>query len=299
MKGKRIVLKPKNSVLGLIFIIAFAIVFLLGITLLVFAKNSDEYLIRNGVIMYKVNNVKQLEDRLSLYKYLNQYPLQVEPYIVKNLPKDFATLPAKKRKKLFIRAILPIAVTVDMEFKREHLLFEKIYDKVKKHEQLSEIDYKIVNYGFKKYKCHTIKELLLRSGGVPVSLLIAQAGIESGWGKSRFAIQYNNIFGIHKKHPKPGDMVLKFKSLYDATKEYILNLDRSPAYKRFRIARSRMGDYPNPYKLAEYLTMYSTKRHRYIKLIQRVIAANELTAYDRTYIATPLAQTSLNQEIFE
>ncbi len=298
-REKRVVLKPNtpNRTLGIIFIVLFAIAFLFGIALLVFGKQTEpEFIRKNGVILYTVDNVKQLKERLALYKYLNEYPLQVEPYLLKSFPKDFAKLPSKERKALFIKVLMPIAVTVNMQFRQERKVFEKIAEKIEKHIPLTHIDRKILDYGFKKYRCNTIKELLIKAGGVPVSLLIAQAGIESGWGKSRFAINYNNIYGIHKKHPKPNDIVMHFKSLYDATVEYVLNLDRSPAYKRFRLARYRMGGYYNPYKLAEYLSLYSTKRSNYVKLIQTVIEANNLTAYDKKFqsivIAEGKAQTS-------
>ena len=292
MREKRLVLKPKTNLSGVIFIVLFAIAFIFGIALLVFGKERGYYVNKNGVILYSVKNVHELKERLSLYKYINQYPLQVEPYLLKSFPKDFSHLRAKERKKLFIKALLPIAILVNKQFRNEHQMFEKIAEKIKKGEVLSRVDREILNYGLKKYKCHTLKELLIKSGGVPVSLLIAQAGIESGWGKSRFAIQYNNIYGIHRKHPKPGKIVMRFKSLYSATVEYVLNLDRSRAYRRFRLARYRMGDFPNPYKLAEFLTLYSTKRNHYIHLIQRIITANNLVAYDKKFESIVVAENA-------
>ncbi len=301
MSEKRLVLKPNppNRILGVIFIVLFAIAFIFGIALLVFGKQTNQFTYKNGIILYNVNNVQELKERLSLYKYLNKYPLEVEPYLLKSLPKDFSKLPSAERKKLFIKVLIPIAVTVNMRFMQEHQMFEKIADKIENHETLSSTDKKILEYGYRKYRCHTIRDLLIKSGGVPVSLLIAQAGIESGWGKSRFAIYYNNIYGIHKKHPRPGDIVVHFKSLYDSTVEYILNLDRSPAYKRFRLARYRMGDYYNPYKLAEYLSLYSTKRFKYIKLIKNVIAANNLTSYDKKFESIIVAEENIRQPNLE
>ncbi len=299
MKEKRLVLKPKTNVAGVIFIVLFAIVFIFGISLLVFGKDNTYSVKKSGAILYTVNSVSELKERLSLYRYINEYPLQVEPYLLKSFPKDFSHLKAHERKRLFIKALLPIAILVNMQFRKEHQMFKRVAEKIKMGKPLSRIDREILKYGFKKYRCHTIRELLIRSGGVPVSLLIAQAGIESGWGKSRFAIQYNNIYGIHRKHPKPGRIVMRFKSLYSATVEYVLNLDRSRAYRKFRLARYRMGDFPNPYKLAEFLTMYSTKRHRYIHLIQRIITSNNLVAYDKKLESTTVAVNSTSNNNLE
>ena len=47
-----------------------------------------------------------------------------------------------------------------------------------------------------------------RASRVPTSIIIAMAGIESGWGTSRFAVDGNNLFGIRtwnldEPHLKP------------------------------------------------------------------------------------------------
>ena len=46
-----------------------------------------------------------------------------------------------------------------------------------------------------KYKANTLDELLIKVDKVPVSLALAQAAIESGWGTSRFAQEGNALFG--------------------------------------------------------------------------------------------------------
>ena len=46
----------------------------------------------------------------------------------------------------------------------------------------------------KKYKLGEIKEFLQKINTIPPSLALAQAAIESGWGKSRFTKEANNIF---------------------------------------------------------------------------------------------------------
>ena len=51
---------------------------------------------------------------------------------------------------------------------------------------------KLLEYKVKK---GDISELLLRMDMVPVSIALAQAAKESGWGTSRFALEGNAIFG--------------------------------------------------------------------------------------------------------
>ena len=60
-----------------------------------------------------------------------------------------------------------------------------------------------------------------------------------------------------------------------------------------------MGDYYNPYKLAEYLSLYSTKRFKYIKLIKNVIAANNLTSYDKKFESIIVAEENIRQPNLE
>lgn len=77
---------------------------------------------------------------------------------------------------------------------------------------------------FDKYKDWAIETMA--KSGVPASITLAQAAIESGWGESRLAKIANNFFGI-KLHSWIGDYVLanddkpnekfrKYKTAYDS-----------------------------------------------------------------------------------
>ena len=46
-----------------------------------------------------------------------------------------------------------------------------------------------------KLKEYSIEKLLQKVDKIPVSLALAQAAIESGWGTSRFAIEGNALYG--------------------------------------------------------------------------------------------------------
>ena len=290
MSKKRLVIK-QSSPWGVLLVVLFAAAFLAGIALLAFSKNVKTYNIVNGgitfsskegFIFYQASNSKQLKKELHLYGLSNRsYTNTVKPYLLKSFPKDFRYLPANLRKKLFISAMLPIALTVREQLQQEHKIVMQIEAKIEGGIKLSERDKTFLKAMMKKYKTNNISELVKRADSVPVSLLIAQAGIESGWGKSRFTSLYNNIYGIHRKHRKPWQpIVMSFDNLYDATVMYMMNLNTSAAYRKFREERYLMGKNRNPYKLAEYLTMYSTKRQRYIKLVQHILASNGLARYD-------------------
>ena len=87
---------------------------------------------------------------------------------------------------------------------------------------------------------------------VPYEMIIGQAALESGWGKSRFATKGNNLFGIRtftETTPHlllvgvekwPGWGVRKFSSKCDSVKEYFRLLNEHRAYKSFRDKRQVM-----------------------------------------------------------
>ena len=54
-----------------------------------------------------------------------------------------------------------------------------------------------------------------RQDRIPTSIIIAMAGVESAWGKSRFAVDGNNLFGIRTWNPE--DPQLKAKGAPDAS----------------------------------------------------------------------------------
>ncbi len=289
MSKKRLVIKQTNP-WGVLLVVLFALAFLAGIALLAFSGSVKTYNIVNGgisfsskegFIFYQAETSGQLKKELHLYGLCNNYTNTVKPYLLKSFPRDFKYLPTKIRKKMFISAMLPIALTVKAQLDQEHKIIERIKVKIANGLPLSAEDKTFLKAIVIKYKTNNINELVKRVNSVPVSLLIAQAGIESGWGKSRFTSLYNNIYGIHRKHKRPWQpIVMSFNNLYDATVAYVTNLNTSAAYKRFREKRYLMGDNQDPYKLAEYLTMYSTKRQKYIKLVQNVLASNGLAQYD-------------------
>ena len=87
---------------------------------------------------------------------------------------------------------------------------------------------------------------------VPIEMLVGQAVLESGWGKSRFAKEANNLFGIRvfkstAPHLLPkgieewqGWGVRVFETKCDSVKEYVRLLNEHPAYEDFRTMRTKM-----------------------------------------------------------
>ena len=127
-----------------------------------------------------------------------------------------------------------------------------------------------------------------RHSRVPTSIIIAMAGIESGYGTSRFAIEGNNLFGIRTwdlttDHMKPKDVpdakfgIKKYATKCDSVKDMIRNLNTHTAYTEFRVERAKQikaGSW-NYKKLMNLLDAWSTNPE-YAKIILRTIKEREL-----------------------
>lgn len=127
---------------------------------------------------------------------------------------------------------------------------------------------------------------------IPVSLVLAQASIESGWGSSRFAREGNNLFGMRcytpgcglvPKRRAPGATfeVTRFDNLSHCFAEYLHNLNTNGAYadlRRIRQQLRREGKDLSGYSLAPGLSRYSEEGWAYVGKIQSVISSNRLDA---------------------
>ena len=124
---------------------------------------------------------------------------------------------------------------------------------------------------------------------VPKELIIAQAAIETGWGKSRFANEGNNLFGIRTwdiDEPHllpipwtkwPGWGVKVYETRCDSVRDYLRILNEVFAFSEFRAARDSGID--DGIILAEYLSLYASNQN-YTKLIKEVIKYNIRGEYD-------------------
>ena len=93
-----------------------------------------------------------------------------------------------------------------------------------------------------------------RLSRVPTSIIMAMAGVESGYGTSRFATEGNALFGVRtwdlknvphmkaKGNPDASWGVKKYTTKCQSVQDMIAILNRHPAYKEFRIEREKQID---------------------------------------------------------
>ena len=127
-----------------------------------------------------------------------------------------------------------------------------------------------------------------RLNRVPTSMIMAMAGVESGWGTSRFANEGNALFGVRTwdetvPQIKPLDLpnadfgVKKYKTKCDSVKDMVRILNSHPAYEKFREEREKQIDAGKwEYKaLLNGITAWSTNP-KYKDIIWSAIVDNNL-----------------------
>ena len=216
----------------------------------------------------------------------------VKPVRLSLLPNEMKMIEStEKRKNLFIQIILPLIIE---ENNRIKLNRKKLFSILNKNHN-SNAEKKWLNEKFKQYGVlnKDLSTLKVRMDTVPVSLAIAQAAKETGWGTSRFALEGNALFGQWTwsgEGIKPADAdhnathkVMKFKILKSSIRAYQRNLNTHSGYKEFRMARAALRDNRRNLDgliLATYLNKYAETGTEYVKVIKQIIKQNNLTDFD-------------------
>ena len=216
----------------------------------------------------------------------------VKPVKLSLLPNEMKKIEnTKKRKNLFIQIILPLIIEENNRIKLDRKKLFTILNK--NHNSNSEnkwLNQKFEQYGVLNKDLSTLK---VRMDTIPVSLAIAQAAKETGWGTSRFALEGNALFGQWTwsgEGIKPADAdnnathkVMKFKILKSSIRAYQRNLNTHSGYKEFRMARAELRDHGRNLDgiiLATYLNKYAETGKEYVKIIKQIIKQNNLTDFD-------------------
>ena len=216
----------------------------------------------------------------------------VKPVRLSLLPNEMKMIEStEKRKNLFIQIILPLIIE---ENNRIKLNRKKLFSILNKNHN-SNAEKKWLNEKFKQYGVlnKDLSTLKVRMDMVPVSLAIAQAAKETGWGTSRFALEGNALFGQWTwsgEGIKPADAdhnathkIMKFKILKSSIRAYQRNLNTHSGYKEFRMARAALRDNRRNLDgliLATYLNKYAETGTEYVKIIKKIIKQNNLTDFD-------------------
>ena len=211
---------------------------------------------------------------------------------IDHLPKEIKSIESsKKRKKLFIQIVLPLIVEENAKIRLDRKkLFRILSKNINTQKEKNWLKDKFRQYGLKDGDFYSLK---VRMDEIPVSLALAQAAKETGWGTSRFAQEGNALFGQWTwsgEGIKPAGVdkdakhkVAKFAVLKASVRAYQRNLNTHSSYREFRKERAIQRDNEeklDSLKLVNYLDKYAETGQKYIDVLKQIIKQNSLTDFD-------------------
>ena len=217
---------------------------------------------------------------------------KVTPIYISVLPTEIGKIESTKEKKeIFIKIILPLILRENEEIISDRKKLFRILGKVKN----TRAEKKWLKFKLKQYKVinSDLSELKIRMDIIPVSLAIAQAAKETGWGTSRFALEGNALFGqwtysadgLKPENDITGNhKVRKFNILQASVRAYKRNLNSHKVYKNFRSERAKLrerGEKINSLKLVKYLDKYAGTGKLYTQILEKIIKQNSLMDFDQ------------------
>ncbi|SMC08755.1 glucosaminidase domain-containing protein [Nitratiruptor tergarcus] len=218
-------------------------------------------------------------------------------YAADGLPNWYYSIKdVKLQKQKFFEILRPLVEKENKKILQQRAFVKRFFQEYRKNPLVDDALLQKLARLAKKYRIKELyneQEYLKKIDTIPVSLVLAQAALESGWGKSRFAKEANNLFGewTYGKHglvPKqrtPGKKhkIRIFKTIEDSIASYMLNLNRHAAYKEFRMARylaKKEGKKFDGLQAAMTMQRYSELGRRYNHLVTTIIKKNRLHEFE-------------------
>ncbi len=229
----------------------------------------------------------------------------VKPIYLSKLPKDLRKLKSTQKKKdTFIKIVMPLILDENNKILENRKKLFKILGKQNNSRgERVWLKRRFEDYGIKN---EDVTELKMRMDIIPVSIAIAQAAKESGWGTSRFALEGNAMFGQWtwgkkgisplKKEKNQDHKILKFPILRSSVKAYKNNLNTHNGYKEFRERRAdlrRKNKKISGVALVQYLYNYAATGSEYTKILKKIIEQNQLTDFDGAVLMHSKQSSSL------
>ena len=248
--------------------------------------------LETDTVRLNASTIKQLfEDTKYSLKDVRKTKL-VKPVALTLLPNEIKMIEnTSKRKEFFIQIVLPLILKENSNIKIDRKRLFSIINKSNNTDlEKKWLERKYKQYGIPSKDLSTLK---IRMDEIPVSLALAQAAKETGWGTSRFAQEGNALFGQwtwsgEGLKPKDADKneghkVMKFNVLQASVRAYQRNLNTHATYKEFRKERAKLRDDGKPLdsmRLSEFLNKYAETGNQYVEVLQKIIKQNNLQDFD-------------------
>ena len=230
----------------------------------------------------------------------------VKPIYFTQFPRDLDNLKSVQLKKeTFLKIVLPLVVAENEKILDDREKLKNLIDK--KFTTDSEKQWlrqKLLEYKVKK---SDLKELMIKMDMIPVSIALAQAAKESGWGTSRFALEGNAIFGQWtwdgqgiaplKRDGDKNHKILKFPILRASVKAYKNNLNTHKSYSKFRDKRQQLRNKNKNITglaLTDTLKNYAQTGSEYTRILNQIITQNRLSDFELVKLVNSVKQIELN-----
>ena len=216
----------------------------------------------------------------------------VKPIYLSKLPKDLKKIKSTKTKKnTFIKIVMPLILDENNKIiENRKKLFKILAKPNNTRGERVWLKRRFEDYGIKN---EDITELKIRMDIIPVSIAIAQAAKESGWGTSRFALEGNALFGQWtwgkkgiaplEREKNQAHKILKFPILRSSVQAYKNNLNTHKGYREFREKRAELRKTNKKIsgtELVQYLHNYAATGSEYTIALKKIIEQNQLTDFD-------------------
>ena len=254
----------------------------------IFSLNDLE----TDTVRLNASTIKQLFDDTN-YKLKDVRKSKlVKPVALTLLPQEIKMIEnTNERKEFFIQIILPLILQENNNIKLDR---KRLFSIITKSNN-TKLEKKWLEKKYKQYGVLSkdLSELKIRMDIVPVSLAIAQAAKETGWGTSRFALEGNALFGQwtwsgeglkpKEAEENKGHKVMKFNVLQASVRAYQRNLNTHKSYESFRLARAELRERKQPLDsliLSNFLKNYAETGKKYVEVLQKIIKQNNLKDFD-------------------
>jgi len=205
------------------------------------------------------------------------------------MEEDVATMKAA-----FYAYLTPMVIHHNDSIRDQRARLKDVQQKISSETPLSGADRRWLNTLAEQYELESDQEmmpqtlvqtLLLRVDTVPLELALVQAAKESGWGRSRFAVEANNLFGQwcyvegcgmvpSNRAAGANHEIEVFSSVSEAMRRYMNNLNTHESYRDFRRLRQQLRESGKPLTgmaLVSGLTLYSERREAYVEDIRGML----------------------------
>ncbi|BDU51535.1 glucosaminidase domain-containing protein [Haliovirga abyssi] len=268
-----------SSKLGEIGKINFRLAFFIFVML--FFTNCNSSLSSDNTVVTKKIIVKNISD---IYKITDN---EVQPIIYEIENFSLKNYSSKEKKEQFINLLLPNILIVESEF--ENIKIDIFNLKIKPNKNLTTKEKEKINNYLMKFGASNLDELYKKFVVPNISIVLAQAALESGWGSSRFFSKANNIFGIWSFSKKDNRIealqtrngkkiyLKKYSNLKESIEDYYTKIIKLKYYDNFRKSLKN-GDRST--SSVNYLNSYSEIGSEYIVLLKNIIKYNNLDKFN-------------------